>query len=57
MKDKEYEFKNDTRRSKPKKINQIKSITFTSCYIKIANLILKTIIIKLGTKDCNPFGF
>jgi hypothetical protein len=35
----------------------IKSITFTSCYIKIANLILKTIIIKLGTKDCNPFGF
>jgi hypothetical protein len=35
----------------------IKSIAFTSCCIKIANLILKTIIIKLGTKDCNPFGF
>jgi hypothetical protein len=35
----------------------IKSIAFTSCCIKIDNLILKTIIIKLGTKDCNPFGF
>jgi hypothetical protein len=31
----------------------IKSITFTSCCIKRANLIVKTII-KLGTKD--PFG-
>jgi hypothetical protein len=33
----------------------IKSIAFTSCCIKIANLILKTII-KLGTKGCNPCG-